>query len=45
MNVREVIRMLEEDGWQLVRTIEVDYADNGDVADHADWADARVVRQ
>jgi NPCBM/NEW2 domain len=24
--------------------LEVDYADNGDVADHADWADARLLR-
>jgi len=29
----------------LLLRLEVDYADNGDVADHADWADARVVRQ
>jgi hypothetical protein len=24
--------------------LEVDYADNGDIADHADWADARLLR-
>jgi hypothetical protein len=25
--------------------LEVDYADGGDAADHADWADARLLRQ
>jgi hypothetical protein len=29
----------------LLLRIEVDYADEGDVADHADWADARLLRQ
>src|SRR5262249_41274380 len=29
----------------LLLRLEVDYADNGDVADHADWADARLLRQ
>jgi len=29
----------------LLLRLEVDYADNGDVADHADWAEARLLRQ
>jgi hypothetical protein len=29
----------------LLLRLEVDYADEGDVADHADWADARLLRQ
>ncbi|HTE17473.1 MAG TPA: NPCBM/NEW2 domain-containing protein [Armatimonadota bacterium] len=29
----------------LLLRLEVDYADNGDAADHADWADARLLRQ
>jgi hypothetical protein len=29
----------------LILRLEVDYADAGDVADHADWADARLLRQ
>ena len=28
----------------LALRLEADYADNGDVADHADWADARLLR-
>ena len=28
----------------LLLRLEVDYADGGDVADHADWADARLLR-
>ncbi len=29
----------------LLLRLEVDYADGGDAADHADWADARLLRQ
>jgi hypothetical protein len=29
----------------LLLRLEVDYADAGDVADHADWADARLLRE
>lgn len=29
----------------LLLRLEVDYGDNGDAADHADWADARLLRQ
>lgn len=29
----------------LLLRLEVDYADNGDAADHANWADARLVRE
>ncbi|HEU4752691.1 MAG TPA: NPCBM/NEW2 domain-containing protein [Armatimonadota bacterium] len=29
----------------LLLRLEVDYADGGDVADHADWGDARLLRQ
>jgi hypothetical protein len=28
----------------LLLRLEVDYADGGDVADHADWAEARLLR-
>lgn len=34
---------LEVTGIQFLR-LEVDFADNGDVADHANWADARLLR-
>jgi hypothetical protein len=29
----------------LLLRLEVDYADAGDVADHANWADARLLRE
>lgn len=29
----------------LLLRLEVDYADGGDIADHADWADARLLRE
>jgi hypothetical protein len=35
---------LEMKGVLLLR-LEVDYADNGDAGDHADWADAQLLRQ